>query len=142
MLISVRPRGLHTCSSLILNHAFVCACEHVCVHVHTPSHTHPFVYVRLLCACVHVKAREEPCVLPLAFHFLKDRMSCHFVCQASWPMTFLDSSVSAFYLCITGVLGLHTRVTMDSCDFKRSELNLGVYTIGALFSDHLPNPLF
>lgn len=47
MLISVRPRGLHICSSLILN----CVCMCVCTHAHTHTHTSIRSCVSGMCLC-------------------------------------------------------------------------------------------
>lgn len=53
MLISVRPIGLHTCSSLILNCVYVRACVHVyvCAHTHTLTHTSIHSCVSAVCMC-------------------------------------------------------------------------------------------
>lgn len=51
MLISVRPRGLHTCSSLILNHAFMCACVWACTHAHTLTSIRLCASAVCMCTC-------------------------------------------------------------------------------------------
>lgn len=52
MLISVRPRGLHICSTLILNCVCVCVCvRHVCVCTHAQTHISVRSCVSAVCMC-------------------------------------------------------------------------------------------